>query len=77
MRCFIVVRDETDYNGIGIQGHERTYPKVFTDREAAEVWCKWEVEKAEDWYQSMIEVGESVDRWIPSCYVEESEFEMS
>lgn len=71
MRCFIVVKDETDYDG------ERTYPKVFTDREAAEVWCKWETEKAEDWYQSMIEIGESVGRWIPSCHVEESKLEMS
>lgn len=71
MRCFIVVKDETGYNG------DRTYPKVFKSKELAEEWCKWETEKAEDWYQSTIEIGERVNKWVPSYYTEESELEMS
>lgn len=30
MRCFIVVKNETDYNG------DRSYPKVFTSKTLAE-----------------------------------------
>ena len=30
MRCFIVVKDETGYNG------DRTYPKVFKSKELAD-----------------------------------------
>lgn len=63
---FIVVKDETDYNG------DITYPKVFNDRGAALNYCEVEKQKAIDWVASMREAGENVGEWIPSFYVEES-----
>lgn len=66
MRLFLVVKDETEYDG------DRTYPRVFKERSLAETFCNWEREKAEDWYQSMIESGERVGRWVPSFHIEET-----
>lgn len=66
-RCFIVVKDETDYNG------ERSYPAVFADRDAAQAYADYERQKAEDWVASMREVGERVGDYVPQFIVEESE----
>lgn len=68
MHLYLVVKDETDYNG------DRTYPRVFKNKEKAEVYCSYETEKAEDWYQSMLDIGERVGRWIPSYHIEEVQF---
>lgn len=66
-KVFIVVKDETDYDG------DREYPKVFTDQESAQVYCDWEKQKVQDWVDCMRDIGENVGNWVPDFYIEESE----
>lgn len=71
MKIYIVVRDETDYNG------DRTYPKCFTDKGDAQIWAKYQKEMDTLRIESLKELGEysfSYDL-IPDYYVEESEIE--
>lgn len=69
MKVFVLIKDETDYNGDrGVFGVYETY-------DAAKVAGDWETEKAQDWIDSMCETGENVVRnWVPRFYIEESEF---
>ncbi len=64
MQVFILIKDETDYNG------DRTVFGVYSEEGAAQAAADWEVEKAKDWIQSMHENNESVSDWIPRFYIE-------
>lgn len=63
MKVWVVIRDETDYNG------DRTIFGVFPSEAAAQGAADWELEKAKDWAASM-----EVSHWIPNFYIEESTF---
>lgn len=71
MKVYVLIKDETDYNG------ERTVFGVYSTYELAKVTGDYEIEKARDWVNSMRDIGETVGDWIPSFYIEETEFEES
>ncbi len=69
MKVYVLIRDETDYNG------ERDVLGVYPTYEAAQAFVDWETEKAQDWVDSMRELGENiVGNWVPSFRIEETEF---
>ena len=69
MKVYVLIRDETDYNG------ERVVVGVYPTFDAAEIVGVWETEKAQDWVDSMRESGENiVGNWVPSFRIEETEF---
>lgn len=69
MKVYVLIRDETDYNG------ERVVVGVYPTFDAAEIVGDWETEKAQDWVDSMRESGENiVGNWVPSFRIEETEF---
>lgn len=69
MKVYVLMRDETDYNG------ERDVLGVYPTYEAAHALVAWETEKAQDWVDSMRESGENiVGNWVPSFRIEETEF---
>lgn len=67
MKVYVLIRDETDYNG------ERDVFGVYPTYEAAKAIGDWEIEKAQDWVDSMRETGENVGNWVPSFDIEETE----
>jgi hypothetical protein len=68
MKVFVLIKDETDYNG------EREVFGVYPAYDAAKAVGDWEAEKARDWVNTMREGGENVGDWVPSFYIEETEF---
>ena len=68
MKVYVLIRDETDYNG------NRDVVGVYPTYDAAKAIGDWELEKQQDWVDSMRESGENVGNWIPSFHVEEAEF---
>ncbi len=68
MKVYVLIRDETDYNG------ERDVVGVYPTYDAAKAIGDWEREKQQDWVDSMRESGENVGNWVPSFHVEEAEF---
>ena len=69
MKVYVLIRDETDYNG------ERDVFGVYPTYDDAKVISDWETEKAQDWVDSMRESGENiVGNWVPSFRIEETEF---
>ena len=68
MKVYVLIRDETDYNG------ERDVFGVYPTYDAAKVIGDWEREKAQDWVDSMRESGDNVGNWVPRFYIEETEF---
>lgn len=60
IKVYIVVMDETDYNG------DRTYPKVFTDKDMADVYCSSQLQHHKNDAQSI------ANHWVPRFYIEES-----
>ena len=68
MKVYVLIRDETDYNG------ERDVFGVYPTYDAAKVIGDWETEKAQDWADAMREAGGSLDYWVPSFSIEETEF---
>lgn len=69
MKVFVLIRDETDYNG------DRTVFGVYPTYDAAKAIGDWETEKAQDWVDSMRAIGDKVvGDWVPRFYIEETEF---
>ena len=68
MKVYVLIKDETDYNG------DRQVFGVYPTCDAAKVIGDWEVEKAQDWVNSMREGGDNVGDWVPRFYIEETEF---
>lgn len=68
MKVFVLIKDETNYNG------DRDVFGVYDTYDAAKAVGDWERQKAQDWVDSMREVGENVGDWVPSFHVEEAEF---
>lgn len=66
MKVYALMKDETDYNG------ERSVFGVYSNRETAQIIGDWETKKAQDWVNSMRELGENVGDWIPSFYILET-----
>lgn len=68
MKVYVLIRDETDYNG------DRDVFGVYPTYDAAKAIGDWEREKAQDWADAMCEAGENVGDWVPSFHIEETEF---
>lgn len=68
MKCYVLIKDETDYNG------DRSVFGVYPSYDEAMMAGTWEIEKAQDWVNSMRETGDNVGDWVPRFYVEETEF---
>ncbi len=68
MKVYVLIKDETDYNG------ERSVFGVYQSHNRAKSVSDWEIEKAQDWINSMRETGDSVGNWVPRFYIEETEF---
>lgn len=68
MKVYVLIRDETDYNG------DRDVFGVYPTYDAAQAVGDWETEKAQDWADAMRETGENVGDWVPSFHIEEAEF---
>lgn len=68
MKVYVLVKDETDYNG------ERSVFGVYQSHDHAKSVGDWEIEKAQDWINSMRESGDNVGNWVPRFYIEETEF---
>ena len=69
MKVYVLIRDETDYNG------DRNVFGVYPTYEAAKVIGDWETEKAQDWVDTMRETGDNiVGNWVPSFHIEETFF---
>ena len=68
MKVYVLIRDETDYNG------DRDVFGVYSTYDAAKASGDWEREKAQDWVNSMREVNENVGDWVPQFYIEETEY---
>jgi hypothetical protein len=68
MKVFVLIKDETDYNG------DRDVIGVYDTYAAAKAVGDWQREKAQDWVNSMREVGDNVGDWVPQFYIEETEF---
>lgn len=66
MKVFVLIKDETDYNG------DRTVHGVYQTYDEAKAVGDWEINKAQDWIDTMRESGEVVYDWVPSFHVEES-----
>lgn len=73
MKVYVLIKDETDYNG-GRRVFGRRVFGVYPTYDAAKVIGDWEVEKAQDWVNSMREGGDNVGDWVPRFYIEETEF---
>ena len=54
MKVYVLIKDETDYNG------ERTVFGVYTSYDSAKTIGDWETEKTQDWIDSMRSVNEPV-----------------
>lgn len=68
MKVYVLIKDETDYNG------DRTVFGVYQSHDYAKSVGDWEIEKAQDWINSMRETGDNVGDWVPRFYIEETEF---
>ena len=68
MKVYVLIRDETDYNG------DHDVVGVYSSHEAAQSKGVWESEKAQDWINSMRQSGENVGNWVPSFRIEVAEF---
>lgn len=68
MKVYILIRDETDFNG------QREVFGVYSTYEAAKIIGDRERERAQDWVDTMREVGENVGNWVPSFHIEEASF---
>ena len=68
MKVFVLIKDETDYNG------DQVVFGVYETYDAAKAAGDWEREKSQDWIDSMRNVGENVGDWVPQFHIEESEF---
>lgn len=64
MKVYILIKDE-----IG----DRFIFGVYTSYDLAKAVGDWEIEKAQDWIDSMHSVNESVGNWVPRFYIEESD----
>lgn len=67
MKVYVLIKDETDYNG------DRSIFGVYTSYDSAKKIGDWETEKAQDWINSMRAVNEHVGNWVPNFYIEESD----
>ena len=68
MKVFVLIKDETDYNG------DRDVFGVYPTYDAAKAIGDWETEKAQDWTDAMREAGGTAGDWVPSFHIEETEF---
>ena len=68
MKVYVLIKDETDYNG------DRGVFGVYPTYDAAKAIGDWEIEKAQDWINSMHESGDNVGNWVPRFYIEETVF---
>ena len=71
MKGYLVVCDETDYNG------DVSYISVEASKELAEGVIDNFKESRDNWYDSMEEVRESVIRYEPNLYIEEVEINLT